>query len=250
MKTPSQIYPHGWCARVGTGRIGLGLDLGTTEQKTSNPSSLTVMEEVQGTYPTRLVLTWKTADERVTRELIRLTFVALSKAGHLGQLHGMGIDASNEGIFAKQLQREFRRFCPVHLIKGGQKLAYKGEEHPAKVLLGNLYANAFTSGIMRLPAADWLREDHRLVTRAAGSFTTKVSPDGRHGDTFDSGKLAFWMLAKPGGVVDVGAAAVGNHRGTNRKVTAEDDPWQIVDAAGNRIAGAEEFRERRGGVMA
>ena len=46
------------------GRIGLGLDVATTEKATSNPSSLAVTEEVGLDYFVRLLLRWKTSDPR------------------------------------------------------------------------------------------------------------------------------------------------------------------------------------------
>lgn len=234
MPTANDVFPHSFAARCTGGRIGIGLDLGTTEGKMSNPTSLTVTEEWSAArYAQRLVMTWKTADERITRAMLTLCFRALHRAGHLACIRGLGIDASNEIVFARQLQREFRVWCSVQLLRGGEKITHRGQDAPTKVLLGNLYVNAFTEGAYQIPRQPagraWIIDDHRLVQRRAGSFETAVAPDGRHGDTFDSGKNAHYMLVRSGGAAHAEAASITS---TARRRGADPEDSIVTDAGG------------------
>lgn len=183
--------PPDWARKIGGGQVGLGLDLATSDKERSNPSSLTVTEK-RGDLITRLVFAFKSRDEFVTQRIVELVIEDLERAGKRAK--GLSIDASNEVFFAQAVKRRLAGRIRVHLVKGGETMTYRGEKSTPKIVLGNLYANAFADGRMLLPAGRWLAEDHRLVRRVGGSFEAPVLPDGRHADTFDSGKLAQWTL--------------------------------------------------------
>ncbi len=78
-----------------------------------------------------------------------------------------------------------------------------------KTLLGNLLVNAMEEGQVALPESRYVKDDYRLVKRDKGSFRTEVDNQGRHGDTFDSDKLALHGLQRLGGPVHAEAAQVG-----------------------------------------
>lgn len=183
--------PADWARKIGGGEIGMGLDLATSDKVSSNPSSLTVTEK-RGDAVTRLVFAFKSRDEFVTTQIVLAVLADLERAGKRAK--GLTIDGSNETFYAQAVKRLLRGRVRVHIIKGGENLYYMGEEALGKIVLGNLYANAFSDGRILLPSGKWLAEDHRLVRRVKGSFEANVLPDGRHADTFDSGKLALWTL--------------------------------------------------------
>jgi hypothetical protein len=94
-------------------------------------------------------------------------------------------------------------------VKSGQKLKFRGEEMDAKTLLGNIYSAAMEDGFILLPDAEWIAEDHRLVMRESGGFQNLLGKNGRHGDTFDSSKLAYWGQQGGGGTVAASGASTG-----------------------------------------
>lgn len=196
--------PPDWARQCGGGRIGIGLDLATSDKEKSNPSSITVTER-RGELVTRLVLAFKSRDEFVTTRIVETIIDDIERAGR--RAVGLAIDATNETFFAQSVRKRLAGRVRVVLVKGSESMTYQGVESTAKIVLGNLYANAYADGRITLPAGRWLAEDHRLVRRVGGTFDAAVLPDGRHADTFDSGKLALWVL-EGGGSGPVEAEAV------------------------------------------
>lgn len=184
--------PSDWARKCGNGEIGLGLDPATSDKERSNPSSITVTEKRGPELIERLVFNFKSRDEFVSKRIIEVILSDLERANKRAK--GLAIDASSEVFFAQAVKRLLAGRIRVYLIKSGEKLYYRGEESLAKIVLGNLYANAYADGRILCPSARWLAEDRRLVRRVNGSFEASVLPDGRHADSFDSGKLAQWVL--------------------------------------------------------
>ena len=211
--TPREAIPESWTDYLTDGRIGVGNDLGTTTKKKSNPSSITVTQEDGRTFYDRLVVTWKTDNPDVSEAMLELVLSDIVRAKP-GKLKGLALDASNEVFFATMLKKRFTKYCPVELVKGGSKITYKGESMDSKTLLGNIYTNLYDDDLKAMPAGSWLRDDHRLVTRDRGSFVTSLGRNGEHGDTFDSGKLATWILVKRGGRAEAHAVSVGSMGGS------------------------------------
>lgn len=205
--TLREAIPRSWTDYLTGGTIGVGKDLGTTENKTSNPSSITVTEQVGRMFHVRLVVTWKTSDPDVSEAILQCVMDDIA-AAH--QCKRLCLDASNEIFFATKLKKKFILICSVELVKGGAKIDYKGESMDSKTLLGNLYINLFEDSLITLPLGNWLRDDHRLVTKDRGSFKTNLGRNGEHGDTFDSGKLSIWAIVKGGGRIRADACAVGS----------------------------------------
>ena len=203
--TPRQLISRDWLDLLGDGPIGIGLDLATTERKTSNPSSLTLSQTDGRIVYERLVARWKTNDDRVTKSVLRCVCEDLESRKK--KARGIAVDASSEKFLCSQLAREFNKFAPVRKIVSGETLTWKGEELNYKQLLGNLYSALFEDALIGLPAGEWILEDHRLVLREKGSFMANLGPNGEHGDTFDSGKLANWCLVR-GGRAEIAAASI------------------------------------------
>jgi hypothetical protein len=190
-------------------RLSLGYDIATTTKKKSNPSSITLMQQMGLLYLARLIVRFKTADPAVARAIIDHLLFRLP---HGLKIRGLGVDASNEKFYAIETQKYFRGRLPVHLIVAGETLEHRGETITYKSLLGNDLINTATDGYLALPASDWLERDWRLVKLDQGRFYADVDGAGNHADTFDSTKLAKHELSQHG-PARAEAVAVGSMSG-------------------------------------
>lgn len=213
--TPREAIPNTWIDFLTNHKIGLGIDLATSDKGTSNPSSLTVTQKVGRVYKVRLLVSWKTEDPDVTKAVVKMVLEDIRLAGFRAKR--LSIDASNEVFFARQLKKFLRGHCSVTLVKGGEKIKYDGHELDAKTILGNLYINELEDGNIDLPENNFIFTDHRLVKRDRGSFVTETGKAGQHGDTFDSTKLSIWSLIKGGGKVKADAVDTTGKRKGRRK---------------------------------
>jgi hypothetical protein len=194
--TPRQAISKDWTRHLTGGPLGIGLDLATTANKKSNPSALVVSQQEGNRIIERLVISWKTMDDRVTKAVLRAVCDDIQATKR--RPRGIAVDASNEVFLCRQIKREFSAVAPVHLIAGGASVTFKGIEYTFKVLLGNLYAGLYEDGLISHPDCQWIIDDRRLVQREKGTFKTDLGPNGEHGDTFDGGKLAYWTLTRKG----------------------------------------------------
>ncbi len=205
--TLRQAVPRDWTRLLSNGRLGVGHDVATTEKKTSNPSSITVMEHAGGRYIERLVVVYKTASEDVAMAMLQQVLDDIRDAGR--KPRRMCVDASSEVYYAQRVQKRFIKYCPIELVKSGATVIRGTETFSHKVLLGNQYASLFEDGLIATPGEKWYRDDQRRVIRDKGSFATETGENGEHGEVFDSGKLAFWALEHGTGRVEAQAVPVG-----------------------------------------
>jgi len=208
------LFPIDWLARFGSGPVGMGHDVATTTKESSNPSALAIIEKVGLNFITRLLMTWKTSDDRISKAILRHAAESLLKADK--RPRKLAVDNSNEKFFASQVQRELAALVPVDLLAGGETIKYLGEEMSVKNYLGNLVINTMTDHRLAIPNDGVVKIDFRLVKRDRGGFVTDVGPGGRHGDTFDAVKLALHSLISASGPAEASAASTG-HR-TSPKV--------------------------------
>lgn len=204
--TPRQAISREWADLLTDGPIALGYDVATTERGSSNPSGITVLQREGRTVFSRLIITWKTREPAVARQVVSCILDDMESRGT--KPRRLVIDASSEKYFAADIRTQFARRCAVELVSGNQNLTFRGEEMDAKTLLGNMYCAAMEDGLLLLPAGEWIELDHRLVKRESGRFVTDLGPGGEHGETFDAGKLAYWGL-QSGGSVRAEAMRVG-----------------------------------------
>lgn len=190
------------------GPVGCGWDLATTTEETSNPSSFTVTERFGGAYVERLICTWKTDSDLVQEARARAILETIAKRTQGGRARRLCIDATNERMFAKRMQRELGRLCTVELVVGSENMTMpagqKGEVQDTvnkKTYLGDQYMTAFKEGQIDVPTSSYIKDDHRMVKKEKGMFTCKPAADGKHGDTFDSGKLSVHALNSSGGAI-------------------------------------------------
>ena len=198
---PSMLVEHS--------RIGLGYDIATTTKEKSNPSSLSVIEQVGMNFYARLIMRWKTADPDVAKAIIIGVLMLLAPRRPVR----ICIDASNEKYYAAGLKKSLQGMVLADLVTSSETTVYLGEKMSFKVYLGNLLVNALEDGLLSIPNLAWVKNDFRLVKRSGGSFETEVDESGNHGDTFDSVKLGLHALSAGGGMAEAEAARVGGSIG-------------------------------------
>jgi hypothetical protein len=194
-----------WRKNLGNGRIAVGYDIATTEKKTSNPGSLAVVEQLGNRFFARLILVFKTADPEKARSFIK---EVLDLRGNR-RARRLCIDATNERFFATEIKKELIGQVICELVIASEKTVYGGEELLYKTYLGQLLVNQMEDGLLALPEARYVKDDFRLVRKEKGGFETDIDNQGRHGDTFDSVKLALHGLMSRGGPVAAEAVSVG-----------------------------------------
>ena len=188
---------------LGAGQVGIGFDVATTTNETSNPSSITVTEQKGTERIQRAVFIWKEKNAKVARARLRKVIIAISLRSSGGRARRLCIDASNETYFADETKDEFAVLIPTMLVKGGTSIEPPGYKEPTnmKTYLGDLYAAAFNDNHYTVPPEIYFKEDHRLMIKDRGIYNAVPQPDGKHGDTFDSGKLAEWALVNSAGAI-------------------------------------------------
>lgn len=205
--TPREALPIEWLGFLGTGKIGIGSDLGTTAKATSNPSCIVVTQHQpdKSLYYERLVFRFKTAEYQIALAVHRMIVEDILTTGRRPK--SLCIDASNNEFFAQMIRKDLAGKCPVNLVKGGENVVYRGVKGLAKPVIGNLYTSAYEDNFMAIPQEEWILKDRRLVKREKGSFQADLDENGAHADSFDGGKLGLWALEGGGGNVE--AMAMG-----------------------------------------
>jgi hypothetical protein len=204
----SEVLPRDLPARLSAhSRLGMGYDIATTTKEKSNPSSLSLTEQIGLDYYVRLILRWKTADPEVARAIILAVLMLVAPRRPVK----LCIDASNERYYAADVKKALAGIVVCDLVVSGESTEYLGEKMSFKTYLGNLLVNTMEDGHLFLPEEPWVKNDFRLVTRDRGGFVTEVDANGGHGDTFDSTKLSLHALVGAGGPVAASAAAVGTY---------------------------------------
>ena len=191
-------------ALIGGGAVAGGWDLASTEKDTSNPSSFTVMESSGGEFITRAVLLWKTGNPALQLERARKILSAVAARREGGRMRRLAIDATGDRLFAKTMQMELsREGVPVELVVASETVEMPGYDTPVtkKTWLGDKYVAALNDNKHTFPPERYFREDHRMPKKIKGLYVCEPSSDGKHGDTFDSGKLAQHALSSSAGAI-------------------------------------------------
>src|SRR5690606_9594079 len=94
------ILPADWMHALDRNatKCGLGLDVGTTTNKKSNPCVLTLSQKVGNEVRFPLIVRWKSKDPEVAKAIIRAVIVGLQSVGL--RARRLCIDATNERYFA------------------------------------------------------------------------------------------------------------------------------------------------------
>ena len=188
---------------LGSGRVGIGVDWATTEGATSNPTSVTVMEEVGAEYVAPLTLVWKTKDPAVATSRLQSVVEAVAARPAGGRARRVAQDATSEKYHCANIRAALAHLIPVEDVVASSTVEQPdGEAITQKALLGNTLVGAFDDNQITTAPERYLKTDMRLVKRDRGSFTTEIGANGEHGDTFDSHKLALYALTSTGGSLE------------------------------------------------
>lgn len=200
---------------LGSRPVGLGWDLATTEQETSNPSSFTVKEDLgNGQWIDHVTFVWKTRDPAIAKSRAKRIVVTVNARKEGGRARRLCIDGSNERYFAIEVQRELASLVPVEIVIAGATVEIPGQDPMTmKVYQGNQLVADLDDNKGTLPPEKYLKDDFRRVKRDRGSFATELGPNGEHGDTFDSSKQALHALRSTAGAL---TTVEGIHLGANR----------------------------------
>lgn len=188
--------------------VAIGFDVASTTGETSNPSSITVTENLGGERFERLVIVFKSKKRAVMSDYLTRVVQTVRSRPAGGPPRCLCIDASNERLAAEETKDDLMPIIPVRLVLGGASVdplpaGYKDAIN-YKTYLGDLYCAAVNEGRTVLPPDDYIKADHRLPVKDQGRYHCQPDADGRHGDTFDSGKLAEF------GFADQNAGAMDN----------------------------------------
>ena len=180
--------------------ISIGYDVATTEGGKSNPSSITVSRKVGKGVEELLKVRWKSKEYKYCVEMVRRIATAVSTAARRSA-RCLCIDATSERFFAALVQDELRKIVPGKLIGSSESSSSGGQRYNYKTYMGNLYTTALEDGLIALPQARWVFDDYFLVRKEKGLYVTPVDSNGNHGDSFDSGKLAYFGFEASGPIV-------------------------------------------------
>ena len=194
---------HQLAGLVTGGRVGIGFDVASTTGETSNPSSITVMEEIGGERFARLILVFKSKSRELMADRLHDIATVIRNRPSGGPARRLCIDASNERLAAEETATDLRPFVPVELVLGGASIHPPGYTEPTnyKTYLGDLYSAAVNENTIALPPDPYIKADHRMPMKDQGKYVCTPDADGRHGDTFDSSKLALYALQSSQGAL-------------------------------------------------
>ncbi len=196
---------------LGTGKIGLGWDLATTEKQSSNPSGFAVVEQQGHDYVVRGLFTWKTKDPDIALSRAKKIITSISSRQEGGRARALSIDATNERYFSSTARKTLAGELPVHLVVGSETADIPGDEPMnMKQYLGSLLVGALDDNRLTLPADRYVREDFRLVKKEKGQFVCEPDSLGRHGDTFDAAKQAIYAIVHGSAHVQAKAVSTGH----------------------------------------
>src|SRR5581483_8719007 len=193
-------------------KLGLGLDVATTEKLKSNPGALALAEQVGMEYYIRLLIRWKSKEPAVYRGIIRHVVELL--ASRRRRARKLCIDASSEKFFATDLRSDLAGVISVERVVSSEATKYLGEQMNFKVYLGNLYINTLDDNALILPDEPWVKNDARQVKSDKGTFVADVDEAGNHADGFDACKLSLHSLIGAGGRVSANATPLDELGGT------------------------------------
>lgn len=187
-------------ANLRDGEVGVGFDIATTTKQTSNPSSVTVTEQIGTMRAQRLVAVWKEKKPQIVQDRLKQIFAVIAERDRGGAARRFCIAATNERYFAEDTSDQLAAIVPTELVIESVKIQPAGYDKPIdfKTFLGDAYSAAVNDNHYALPPDSYIKSDQRLTIKNAGRYQCDPEPDGKHGDTFVSGGLAEYALTSKG----------------------------------------------------
>ena len=213
---------------IGSGPCAVGVDWASSQKEGSNPTSVTVAEADGENELHRAVIIWKTNNPDLQRERLRRVVTTINERKEGGRCRRVGLDATGQQLFCKDVARDLAGLAPVENVVMSETVELPGYDTPVtkKTYYSDLYVAKFNDNRITAPPERYYREDHRLPKKIKGLYLCEPQGDGKHGDTFDSGKIASAMLR-------------GNHGAINAETVKQ------IRIGGSRLANGHNFRPRR-----
>lgn len=187
--TIEQAFPASILDHVGDGELCLGIDLGTTEGKRSNPTAFALTESLGLIKALRCAARFKTTQRDVIQGVLERFILLLNNRGR--RLKVVVLDGTNERLTAVSMQQDLAGQVTLRIaVLGSTRLVF-GEKVTLKTFVFGLVANHLEDGRLLLPPADWIKKDLRQPVREKGTFTSAVAEDGSHADLFCAIGLAL-----------------------------------------------------------
>ncbi|MDD5349495.1 MAG: hypothetical protein PHQ12_04715 [Chthoniobacteraceae bacterium] len=219
-------------AALKDGRVGIGWDVASTTEEKSNPSSVTFTESLGGERFQRLVVVFKLTKEDIARAWVLYLIDVVRSRPRGGPAERLCIDGSNERLFAQGTKDKFAATISTEIILNGSPVDPQPPGYLAsinyKTYLGDLYSASVNEGRTALPPDEYIKKDHLLPLKDAGKYSCPVDADGRHGDTFDSGKNAEYALEKPATGVRTPEDVARIHTGGNPLSIPQFTPRRLM----------------------
>lgn len=212
-------------ARIGSGALALGVDLGTTTGKTSNPTALALVEQTGLEYEVRLAARWKTDKPEITKGILVMLCAELVRQRKA--LRVVNIDSSNERFFAADCRAALASLVRVELSVLGTKVMYRGEPMTLKARSCARVEMAAQDNRLRLPRAVWIQRDLRQMVKEAGRYEAAVEADGSHADLYIALALALDSL-ESSGPAEATAMSLSGHgarKGWDADAESEDEAF-------------------------
>lgn len=221
--TIDEAFPASILDHCGAGALSLGIDLGTTEGKKSNPTAFALTESLGMTRAMRLAARFKTGQRDIIEGVLdRLVTLAERRNN---PIKVAVLDSTNERLTAVDIQQDFAGRLNVRLaILGTTRLVF-GEKVTLKTYICGLVTSHLEDGRLLLPAAEWIRKDFRQMTRERGGFTSAVADDGAHADLFIAAGLSL-DGHDADGPAEAAAVPVGSWGASPRDDDDDDEPAQ------------------------
>ncbi len=183
-------------ARLTAGAVGIGVDWASSQKEGSNPTSVTVSEQEGAGEIQRAVLLWKTNNPDVQIDRLKQVVQTVARRPAGGRARKVALDATGQQLFCRLVAKALAGLVPVESVIMSETMTVPGQETAVnkKTYLGDKYVGQFFDNRMTCPPERYFREDHRMPKKIKGIYICEPGPDGKHGDTFDSGKLATWAL--------------------------------------------------------
>lgn len=185
----AEAFPSRLLEYVGEGPLVLGVDLGTTTNKKSNPTAIALVEKVGVESVVRLAVRWKTDKPDVTKGILLLLCAELVRMKK--RLRLLNMDASNERFFATDCARALSGLVSVRLSVLGTKVEFRGQPMTLKARACGRLEAAAVDNRLRLPAAAWIEKDLRQMVKEGAAYNAEVDADGAHADFFIALALAM-----------------------------------------------------------
>ncbi len=217
---------------VGDGStITLGLDLGTTENKMSNPTALALTERPHGSLQKhlRLAARFKSGQRAIIQGVLERVVTLVERRG--ARLRCLELDGTNERLTATDIAQDLAGRVVVRIALLGTTRIVYGEKVTLKQYIGGLVKTHLEDGRLTLPAEEWIKKDFRQPVTDRGSWKSEVAADGSHADLFVAAGLSLDAFDMDGHVeaagvpLSPGAGGSGKPGTPAEEAEAEDGGW-------------------------